>query len=95
MLRAAALFGVVMLVNVARLFMLNWLARRPSAQPLHVFMVCNTILLSAVTLTVLQFRNEGVTLYGIFYAAVMFGLAANTVKEGRASAATIHVRTGR
>jgi hypothetical protein len=49
---------------------------------MHVACVANTLLLFSLMSTIDQFRDEGLTVYSLYYMLLMLWLAAGAAKRG-------------
>jgi hypothetical protein len=95
MISAGLVVVVVVLAQVALGALLGWLANRRNARWVHVVCVVNTILLTCVLLIVDQFRREGLTLYGVFFAAMMVWLASAAARLGTVGLRSIQANASR
>lgn len=85
MVRAVVLLGVAVVAEFALGATIGWLTHRPKAMWSLVACVVNTVILSCVVLTIDQFRDEGLTLYSIFFCVVMVRLASVAANLGTTS----------
>lgn len=73
-------FAPVTLITLASVT--GWIARWRRTSWLFVACVINTALLTMLLLTVETFRSEGLTLYSLAFAAVMFWTASRAAHLG-------------
>jgi hypothetical protein len=95
MIRAAVLFGVVVVVHFAFGAILAWLTHRPKVRWVYVACVVNTVLLTCVLLTIDQFREDGLTLYSVFFSGMMLWIASTAARMGTVSMQTIRAQANR
>jgi hypothetical protein len=95
MVSAFLVFGAVFVLQFLLAAVVSWLSHRQNANWLHVACVCNTVLFTCLLLTIDQFRHDGLTLYSVFFAAMMLWLAAVTAKMGTTGMQTARANQNR
>lgn len=88
-MRFIALVLGVFLVRAAVALVIGWLAHRPRASWTPVAAVANTVILLSVAAMILQFRDEGVTVFSVCVALLMVWLAYSAAAGGNLASLAI------
>lgn len=89
MLRALTAFVGVFVGRLVIAVIISWLAHRRKASKLLLLSAVNTVLFFCVFSIVGQFRDEGPTVFSVFYSLLMIWLA-----HGAASGGNIGIKYG-